>query len=96
MLCLSGSRCRLKKVVHQAAAQAKAAGARVLSVTDASDRELSARSALSVLVPGLTGIVAAPLMLALFEWVIYQTACERERAARSEAVLPANSRQAQP
>jgi fructoselysine-6-P-deglycase FrlB-like protein len=92
VVCLSGSRCRLKKVVHQAAAQAKAAGARVVSITDANDRELSARSALSVLLPSLTEIVAAPLMLALLEWVIYQTACERDRSAGGEAILPVHSR----
>ena len=92
VVCLSGSRGRLKKVVHQAAAQAKAAGARVVSITDANDRELSARSALSVLLPSLTEVVGASLMLALLEWVIYQTACARERSAGGEAVLPENSR----
>ena len=92
VVCLSGSRCRLKQVVHQAATQARSAGARVVSVTDANDRELSAHSALSMLLPSLTEVVGAPLMLALLEWVIYQTACERDRSAGGEAILPVNSR----
>jgi glutamine---fructose-6-phosphate transaminase (isomerizing) len=92
VVCLSGSRGRLKKVVHQAAAQAKAAGARVVSITDANDRELSARSTLSVLLPSLTEVVGASLTLALLEWVIYQVAWARERAADAEAALPENSR----
>jgi fructoselysine-6-P-deglycase FrlB-like protein len=91
VVCLSGSRSRLKKVVHQVAAQAKTTGARVVSITDANDRELSARSTLSVLLPSLTEVVGAPLMLALLEWVIYQTACARGRSASGEAILPGNS-----
>jgi fructoselysine-6-P-deglycase FrlB-like protein len=73
---LSGSRCRLKKAVHQAAALAKTRGARIMSVTDANDRELSARSSMSVLLPSLSEVVGTPLTLALLEWVTYQAARE--------------------
>jgi fructoselysine-6-P-deglycase FrlB-like protein len=90
VVCLSGSRCRLKKVVHQAAALAKTRGARIISVTDANDRELSARSAVSVLLPSLTEVAGAPLTSALLEWVIYQAA--RARAAGDAPGSPVNSR----
>ena len=90
VVCLSGSRCRLKKVVHQAAALAKTRGARIMSVTDANDRELSACSAVSVLLPNLTEVVGAPLTLALLEGVIYQAA--RARVAGGGPVLPVDSR----
>lgn len=90
VVCLSGSRCRLKKVVHQAAALAKTRGARIISVTDANDRELSARSAVSVLLPSLTEVVGAPFTLALLEWVIYQAA--GVRSAGGGPGSPVNSR----
>ena len=90
VICLSGSHCRLKKVVHQAAAQAKAAGARIVSLTDGNDRDLSARSALAVLQPELSEVVGASLTLALLAWLIYQTAVERPRSGRGEAILPAS------
>ena len=86
---LSGSRCRLKREVHQAAAQAKIAAARIISVTDGNDRELADRSALAVLLPILTEMVGSTLALTLLAWVAAQVARELGReSSRPNAKAP--------
>src|SRR5712692_9265555 len=62
---LSGSRCKLKKEVHQMAEWLQSAGAKVLSVTDSNDRELIALSRVVVLLPTLTEIAGSLLTLVL-------------------------------
>jgi DNA-binding MurR/RpiR family transcriptional regulator len=69
VLVLSGSRSRMKKTLHRCAAQAKAKGARVLSLTDSNDRELAERSDLGLLLPSLTEAPASSLTLFVLEWL---------------------------
>jgi glucosamine--fructose-6-phosphate aminotransferase (isomerizing) len=79
-LFLSGARSKMKKVVHEAVARAKIAGARILSVTDKNDRELLERSEVAVLLPSLMEPAGATLTLALLEWL----AVEASRQPRPE------------
>lgn len=74
---LSGSRCRLKKDVHQVAARVKQAGRKIVSVTDSNDRELADRSTLALLLPTLTEMVGSTLTLVLLAWVVSLVARER-------------------
>ena len=69
VLVLSGSRCMLKGLAHQSAAQARTHGARVLSITDSQDRELAEQSDLGILVPVLMEQTASTLSLCLGEWL---------------------------
>jgi glutamine---fructose-6-phosphate transaminase (isomerizing) len=78
---VSGSRSRLKKEVHLAAARVKKAGAKIVSITDAGDRELSDRSDLAVLLPTLSEMVGATLSLVVFG----QAACHRARSQQRSA-----------
>lgn len=89
---LSGSRCRLKREVHQAAAQARIAAAKIISVTDGNDRELADRSTLAVLLPILTEMVGSTLALTLLAWVAAQVAREQGRdSSRANAKAPIRS-----
>lgn len=89
---LSGSRCRLKREVHRAAAQARIAAARIISVTDGNDRELADRSTLAVLLPILTEMVGSTLALTLLAWVAAQVAREQGRnSSRPNAKAPIRS-----
>jgi glucosamine--fructose-6-phosphate aminotransferase (isomerizing) len=78
-LFLSGSRSRSKREIHQAAAQARIQGVRILSLTDRNDRELTDRSDLALLLPTLTEMVGATLTLALLEWLAVEAAREPKR-----------------
>jgi glucosamine 6-phosphate synthetase-like amidotransferase/phosphosugar isomerase protein len=69
---VSGSRLRIKRVVHQAAAQIKLKGARLLSLTDSNDRELVDRSEMAILAPALGEVGGSMLALALLELVATQ------------------------
>jgi glucosamine--fructose-6-phosphate aminotransferase (isomerizing) len=73
-LFLSGSRSKIKKTIHEAAAQARIKGGRVLSITDGNDRELADRSDLAVLIPSMTEVVGSTLTLGLLESLALQAA----------------------
>lgn len=73
-LFLCGSRSRIKKTIHDAAAQAKAKGARILSLTDSNDRELAERSELAILTTTLTEVAGSTLTLSLLEWLAVEVA----------------------
>jgi len=75
VLLLSGSRCKMKKFAHHAAAELRVRGARVLSLTDSNDRELAGRSDLALLLPTLSEAAGCTLSLFLGEWL----AVEAER-----------------
>ncbi len=62
---LSGSRCRLRREVDRAAERLKSAGRKIISVTDANDRELADRSTLAILLPTLAEMTGSGLTLAL-------------------------------
>jgi len=64
---VSGSRVRIKRLVHQAAGQIKAKGARLISLTDTNDRDLVERSEIAILMPALSEMGGAMLTLALLE-----------------------------
>lgn len=72
LVLLSGSRCRLKKEVHELAKRAKSAGMKVLSITDSNDRDLADHSTLAILLPVLSEAVGATVALVLLEWVAYE------------------------
>lgn len=74
---LSGSRCGAKRRVHELLGGIKKAGAKVYAVTDANDRELSARVELAVLLPSLGEIVGSTLALSLVQWLAFQVALAR-------------------
>jgi glucosamine--fructose-6-phosphate aminotransferase (isomerizing) len=93
-LLLSGSRAKMKRIVHEAAAQAKIEGARILSVTDSNDRELLERSEVAVLLPTLMEPAGATLTLALLEWLAVEASREPRRdheTARSKP-LPGSAK----
>ncbi len=69
VLFLSGSRCRMKKEVHNAASNARIAGCEIFSLTDSNDRELISRSAASLLTPVLPELPGAILALTLALWI---------------------------
>ena len=64
---VSGSRLRVKRLVHQAAVQTKVKGARLISITDNNDRELVDRSEIAILLPPVSEAGGAMLALALLE-----------------------------
>jgi glutamine---fructose-6-phosphate transaminase (isomerizing) len=64
---VSGSRLKIKRLVHQAAVQIKVKGARLISLTDSDDRELVDRSEMAILLPRLSEVGGAMLALALLE-----------------------------
>ena len=64
---VSGSRLRMKRVVHHAAAEIQLKGARLISLTDHNDRELVDRSQMAILVPPLGEVGGSMLALALLE-----------------------------
>lgn len=76
---LSGSRCRLKRDAERMAARAVGSGARVISLTDANDRELAERSALAVRLPILPETTGSTLALALVSSVAAQMARDEGR-----------------
>lgn len=76
---LSGSRCRLKKIIHDSAKMAKGAGGRVFAVTDANDRELADAASLAVLLPALSEMSGSTLGL-LF---VQALACQISRDERA-------------
>ena len=83
MVFVSGSRCRLKKKVHQAAAQARTEGAKIFSLTDAEDRELAERSLIALLVPPLTEMSGSIVTHVLLAWMGYQLGCRRKHEPKA-------------
>jgi glucoselysine-6-phosphate deglycase len=77
---VSGSRVRMKREVHQAAAQGKVKGARLISLTDNNDRELVDRSEMAILVPPLSEVGGSILALALLELLGSEIARNLERS----------------
>jgi DNA-binding MurR/RpiR family transcriptional regulator len=71
---VSGSRVRIKREVHQAAAQVKLKGGRLIALTDTNDRELVDRSEMAILVPPLSEVGGSILALALLELLASQMA----------------------
>ena len=76
---VSGSRLRIKREVHQAAAQIKLKGARLITLTDTNDRELVDRSEMAILAPPLSEVGGSILALALLELLASQVARSAER-----------------
>jgi DNA-binding MurR/RpiR family transcriptional regulator len=76
---VSGSRLRIKREVHQAAAQIKLKGARLITLTDTNDRELVDRSEIAILVPPLSEVGGSILALALLELLASQVARSLEK-----------------
>jgi len=73
-LFLSGTRCRIKREIHQGARRAKEKGGNIFSVTDSNDVELADQSKIAILLTVLSEMTGATLMLALLEWLAYQLA----------------------
>jgi DNA-binding MurR/RpiR family transcriptional regulator len=71
---VSGSRLRIKREVHQAAAQIKLKGARLFTLTDTNDRELVDRSEMAILMPPLSEVGGSILALGLLELLASQAA----------------------
>jgi fructoselysine-6-P-deglycase FrlB-like protein len=76
-LFVSGGRLRLKRILHEAAAQVRLQGATLLALTDASDRGLTDRSDLAVLAPPQSEVGGSLLALALLELLAAQAARPR-------------------
>ncbi len=67
-LFLSGSACRMKKRIHERAAELRIGGAKLLAVTDSNDRALIERSELAVLLPPQSEMTGSVLALAYVAW----------------------------
>jgi DNA-binding MurR/RpiR family transcriptional regulator len=80
LLVISSSRLRVKKQVHEAVESAKRSGARILSLTDGNDPEVSRRSALSLLLPVLNEMAGATMAAAVLAWVAGQLSRQGKRA----------------
>jgi glucosamine 6-phosphate synthetase-like amidotransferase/phosphosugar isomerase protein len=76
---VSGSRSRIKRQVHRAAAQVRVAGARLISITDSNDRDLIDRSDIAILVPQLSEVGGSALALALLGLLGAESARNPER-----------------
>ncbi len=81
ILFVSGSHSKLRKLIHRGAEQARANGARVLSLTDGNDRQLVEASDLGLLVPPFLEAPASTLALFMLEWLT----SEVHRAAQQPA-----------
>lgn len=68
-LFLSGSHSKLKKLVAHCAAQAQAHGAKVISLTDSNDRDLTRISDIGILIPSLFEVPGSTLSLFIMEWL---------------------------
>lgn len=87
-LAFSGSRCKMKKSVHDFVSRLRGANWRILSVTDANERELTARSTLAVILPSLSEAAGSTLALTLILWSICQPRGSKpERGQRKELPL---------
>jgi fructoselysine-6-P-deglycase FrlB-like protein len=75
---ISGSHSKLKEHCHAGAEQARAAGVRVLSLTDGNDRDLATGSDLGILIPTLQESPASTVALFMLEWMM----AESSRAAK--------------
>jgi glucosamine 6-phosphate synthetase-like amidotransferase/phosphosugar isomerase protein len=75
LLAISGSRMRVRKRVYEAVDTAKRSGARIVSLTDGNDPEVSRRSALSLLLPVLSEMTGATMAVGVLAWVAGQ--CSR-------------------
>jgi len=75
---LSGSHCKIKKLAHRAAAEWRVRGANVFAITDGNDRELTERSAMSLLVPTLAEVTGSTVSLFLGEWLAQAAARSRD------------------
>lgn len=90
---LSGSRCRVKKELHQLVGEVRKAGAKLLALTDSNDRELSDRAALAVLLPLESEMVGSLLALAFLAWTAYHAAHERGRTLEQPHSAPKTKRE---
>lgn len=79
VLFLSGSLCRLKKIIHHSAQKANAAGGKVYAITDANDRELAEAASLAVLLPALSEMTGSMLGLLFLQAL----ACQISRGERA-------------
>jgi DNA-binding MurR/RpiR family transcriptional regulator len=75
VLITSGSHSKIKKLLHRCAEQAKANGARVLSLTDGNDRALVEGSDLGILIPPLLEAPASTLAMFVLEWIAWEVRC---------------------
>ena len=75
LVAISGSRCRVKKSMHEALKRVSNSGVKVLAITDSNDRELTELSMLAVLLPSLTEVTGAVLTSVLIHCVAYQMGC---------------------
>jgi fructoselysine-6-P-deglycase FrlB-like protein len=72
LILLSGSRCRMKKHIHDFARRSRS-GCQTLSITDSSDRELVDASSLAVLLPAASEVVASTAALIFLAAVACET-----------------------
>jgi len=81
LLAISGSRCRVKNVIHEALKRIGHSGVKILSITDSNDRELVEISARAMLVPNFTEMVGAVVSSVLIHCVAHQMACRARRGS---------------
>jgi glucosamine--fructose-6-phosphate aminotransferase (isomerizing) len=77
LLAISGSRCRVKRPLHELIEQLRGTGVKVLAVTDHNEPELTRRAALAVLLPNLSELVGSIVALAFLDWTAYHVAPQR-------------------
>lgn len=74
VLLLSGSHSKIRKLLHRCAVRGRASGARVLSLTDADDRDLAESSDVGILIPSLLEVPASTLAMFMLEWLAWEMA----------------------
>lgn len=79
LLVLSGSRCRVKKPLHDLIERLRRGGVKFLGVTDHNEPEVSRRAALAVLLPNLSEPVGSIVGLTFLNWTAFQMASLRTR-----------------
>jgi DNA-binding MurR/RpiR family transcriptional regulator len=82
VLAISGSRCRVKNVIHEALRRIGKSGVKILSLTDSNDRELTGISSLAMLLPNLSEMVGAVAASFLMHCVAHKMACRTGGGSR--------------
>jgi glucosamine--fructose-6-phosphate aminotransferase (isomerizing) len=82
VLVLSGSRCRVKKRIHDLIERSHRAGVKILAVTDHNEPEVTRRATLAILLPNLSEYVGSIVALTFVDWAVYHLASLRSRNER--------------
>jgi fructoselysine-6-P-deglycase FrlB-like protein len=82
VLVLSGSRCRVKKPLHDLIERSERAGVKILAVTDHNEPEVARRATLAILLPNLSEYVGSIVALTFVDWAVCHMASLQSHSER--------------